>query len=71
MINRRNFIRNSALTAAAIPILKSNVLASFAEAKGLKDLYKGDFYIGAAINGGIFRPNNEDLLNILKHDLTL
>lgn len=65
MINRRKFIRNSALTAATIPLLKSNVLASFAETKGLKDLYKGDFRIGAAINTGTFRPENKDLKEIV------
>ncbi len=68
MINRRNFIRNSALTAAAIPLLKQNVLASFAEQKGLKDLYKGDFHIGVAINTGTLRPANQKLQDIVLHE---
>ena len=65
MINRRNFIRNSALTAASVSLFKSNVLASFAEQKGLKDYYKGDFHIGVAINGGTLRPENKELQEIV------
>ena len=68
MINRRNFIRSTALTAAAIPLLKSNVLAAWADQKGLKDLYKNDFYIGTAING--WTLNNPDFVNILKKDFS-
>jgi len=68
MINRRNFIRNSALTAASISFLQSNVLASFAQEKGLKDYYKGDFHMGVAINGGTLRPNNLELQEIVKRE---
>lgn len=66
MINRRNFIRNSALTAAAIPLLKSKALASFAGISTLKDLYKNDFYIGAAINSRILMGDDPELRNIVK-----
>ena len=68
MINRRNFIRNSALTAASISLLKSNVLASFAEQKGLKDYYKGDFQIGVAINGRTLRAENQELQELVKRE---
>ena len=68
MINRRKFIRNSALTAASISLLKSNVLASFAEQKGLKDYYKGDFHIGVAINGRTLRTENQELQEIVKRE---
>ncbi len=68
MINRRKFIRNSALTAAAVPLLNSRVLAAFAEEKGLKDLYKGDFYIGTAINGRTL--SSPDFVEILKKDFS-
>lgn len=66
MINRRKFIRNSALTAAAVPLLNSRVLAAWAEEKGLRDLYKNDFYIGTAINGRTL--NNPRNVEILKKD---
>ncbi len=65
MINRRKFIRNSAITATAIPFLNSNALAAFAKQKGLKDLYKRDFHIGAAINTGTLRPVNQELKDIV------
>lgn len=68
MLNRRKFIRNSAFTAAAIPLFNSKVLATFAEEKGLKDLYKNDFHIGAAINRGLFSAQNSDLLEIVKRE---
>jgi endo-1,4-beta-xylanase len=68
MIDRRKFIRNSALTIGAIPLLKSNVLASFAAESGLKDLYKGDFYIGAAINASILTGSRQGLKEIVKND---
>ncbi len=68
MINRRKFIRNSALTAAALPLLKSNALAAWAEEKGLRDLYKNDFFIGTAINGRTL--NSPDFVNILKKDFS-
>ena len=68
MINRRNFIRNSALTAASISLLKTKAIASFAEQKGLKDYYKGDFHIGVAINGGTLKPENQELQDIVKRE---
>jgi len=68
MINRRKFIRNSAITAAAVPLLNSQVLAAWAQEKGLKDLYKGDFFIGAAINGRSL--TTPDFVNILKKDFS-
>lgn len=65
MINRRKFIRNSAITAAAMPLLNSTALAAFAKQKGLKDLYKRDFHLGVAINTGTLRPANQELKDIV------
>ena len=68
MINRRNFIRNSALTAASISLLKSNVIASLVGEKGLKDYYKGDFHMGVAINGRTLKPESQELQDIVKRE---
>lgn len=65
MINRRNFIRNSALTAATISLLKSNAIASLVGEKGLKDYFKGDFLIGAAIGDSMFTKNDTEMLNLV------
>jgi len=66
MINRRKFIRTSALSAAAIALAKSKAIANLTETRGLKDYFKGDFLIGTAINAGTFLRNDEELLNIIK-----
>lgn len=65
MINRRKFIRNTALTAASISLLKSNVIASLAGKKGLKDYFKGDFLIGAAIGDNLFTKNDSEMQDLV------
>jgi endo-1,4-beta-xylanase len=58
--SRRNFIRNSALTAAGINLLKTKSLAAFAAQSGLAELYKNDFLIGTAIGSRtLMQPDTE------------
>ena len=61
-------MRNSALTAASISLLKSNAIASFLELKGLKDYYKGDFHIGVAINEWTLKSQNQELQEMVKRE---
>lgn len=68
MVNRRTFIRNSALTAGGISLLKSNAIASLIGEKGLKDYFKDDFLIGTAINTNTFTKNDEEMLGIIKSE---
>lgn len=71
MINRRKFIRNSALTAASISLLKSNVIASLVGEKGLKDYFKGDFLVGAAFGDSAFTKNDTELLDIIAREFNV
>ncbi len=71
MINRRKFIRNTALTAATISLLKSNAIASLVGEKGLKDFFKGDFLVGAAIGDGIFMENDTEYLNLIAREFNV
>ena len=63
--DRRRFIYNTSLTAAAIAFLKTNVLAKFAGASGLKDLFKDDFLVGAAIGPRVVMNESSDLREIV------
>jgi endo-1,4-beta-xylanase len=71
MINRRSFIRNSALTAASISLLKSNAIASLVGEKGLKDFFKGDFLIGAAFGDSVFTRNDKQLQEIIAREFNV
>jgi len=71
MINRRKFIRNTALTATSISLLKSNAIASLVGEKGLKDFFKGDFLIGAAIGDGIFKENDKEYLYLIAREFNV
>jgi len=71
MINRRKFIRNTALTATTISLLKSNAIASLVGEKGLKDFFKGDFLIGAAIGDGIFKENDKEYLYLIAREFNV
>lgn len=71
MINRRNFIRNTALTAASISFLKSNAIASLVGEKGLKDFFKGDFQVGAAFGDSVFTRNDKQLQEIIAKEFNV
>ncbi len=71
MINRRKFIRNTALTAATISLLKSNAIASLAGEKGLKDFFKDDFLIGTAIGDGTLKENNKEYLELITREFNV
>ena len=71
MINRRNFIRNTALTAASISLLKSNAIASLVGEKGLKDFFKGDFLVGAAFGDSVFTRNDKQLQDIIAKEFNV
>ena len=70
MINRRNFIRNSVLTATGITLLKTNAIAALTENRGLKDYLKNDFSVGAAIGSDIFSRNDKEMLSLIAREFS-
>lgn len=68
MINRRKFIRNTALTAATISLLKSNAIASLVGEKGLKDYFKDDFLIGTAIGSRTLMQPDTEMLDLIARE---
>ncbi len=68
LLNRRRFIRNSALSLAGLAALKANALTELNGNSGLKDLYHNDFYIGAAIGTGIFGRNDTHTLDFVARE---
>lgn len=68
MINRRKFIRNTALTAATISLLKSNAIASLVGEKGLKDYFKDDFLIGTAIGSHTLMQPDTEMLDLIARE---
>ena len=68
MINRRKFIRNTALTAAAVSLLKSNAIASLVGEKGLKDYFKDDFLIGTAIGSRTLMQPDTEMLDLIARE---
>ena len=71
MVNRRKFIQNASLTAGAIAMLKSNAIASLAGKKGLKDYFKKDFLVGAAIGDSAFTRNDTELLDLVANEFNV
>ena len=67
-LSRRQFIRNSAAASAALAVLKSNALSAAAEESGLKDVFKGDFYIGTAISGQKMAESNPEYLALVARE---
>jgi endo-1,4-beta-xylanase len=65
MINRRSFIRNSALTAAGVSLINANVLASLQMKQGLKDYFKNDFLVGTAIGTRTLAGNDSEMLQLI------
>lgn len=68
MINRRKFIRNTALTAATISLLKSNAIASLVGEKGLKDYFKDDFLVGTAIGSRTLMQPDTEMLDLIARE---
>ena len=66
--SRRNFIRNSALTAAGISLLKTKSLAAFAAQSGLAELYKNDFLIGTAIGSRTLMQPDTEMLDLIARE---
>ena len=64
-ISRRKFIRNSAAAYASLAMLKYNAIARAAEDTGLKDVFKGDFYIGTAISEHNMQESRPEYLALL------
>jgi endo-1,4-beta-xylanase len=65
--NRRNFIRNSALSIAGIALLRNKVFA-MADEMGLKDLYKDDFLMGCAIGGRTLMGEDSGLRDLIARE---
>ncbi len=70
MINRRKFIRNSTLTATGIALFKANAIAALTENRGLKDYFKNDFSVGAAIGTDIFSRNDKEMLDLIVREFS-
>ena len=66
--SRRNFIRNSALTAAGLGLLNARSLAAFAAQAGLADLYKNDFLIGTAIGSRTLMQPDTEMLDLIARE---
>jgi endo-1,4-beta-xylanase len=65
--NRRNFIRNSALSMAGIALLRNKVFA-MADEMGLKDLYKDDFLMGCAIGSRALMGEDSGLRDLIARE---
>lgn len=68
MINRRNFIRTTALTAAGLAALKANAISNITENRGLKDYFAGDFKIGTAIGASTFTKKDKKYLDLIAQE---
>ena len=67
-ICRRNFVRNASLSLAGLYHLKVKAFAAAIENTGLKDCYKDDFNIGAAISTGTFKNNDQGMLKLVARE---
>ena len=67
-LSRRQFILNSAAACAALTVLKSNALARAVEESGLKDAFKGDFYIGTAIGEKNMQESRPEFLQLIARE---
>lgn len=68
MINRRNFIRTTALTTASLAALKSKAINNLTDNRGLKDYFNNDFNIGAAVSTRTFATNDEEMLGLVTRE---
>ena len=66
--SRRNFIRNSALTAAGLGFINAKTFAAFAANSGLASLYKNDFLIGTAIGSRTLMQPDAGLLDLIARE---
>lgn len=67
-ISRRNLLAMSGATAAIIASAKLQAAEKAAAATGLKDAYKDDFLIGAALSASIIREQNPKLVALIDKD---
>jgi endo-1,4-beta-xylanase len=67
-ISRRSLLAMSGATAALIASAKLQAAQKAAEATGLKQAYKDDFLIGAALNVGIIAQQDPKLMAIINKD---
>jgi len=69
-LTRRRFIRNSTAACATLAALKSNAICFAAEETGLKDAFKGDFYVGTAISGNNMQESRREYLDLLAREFS-
>ncbi len=67
-INRRQFLQNSALLSAALASAKMQAATRAAAATGLKDAYKNDFLIGAALSAQLIKDNEPKLYALIRRE---
>ncbi len=70
MINRRKFIRTSVFSVAGVSLFKANAIAALTENRGLKDYFKNDFSVGAAIGTDIFSRNDKEMLDLIAREFS-
>jgi endo-1,4-beta-xylanase len=68
VFTRRKFIQTTALTATSLAMLKANAISGLIGNSGLKDVFKGDFLVGAAIGSRIIMRNNTELLGLVARE---
>lgn len=66
--SRRNFIRNSALTAAGFGLLNARSLGAFAAQSGQADLYKNDFLVGTAVGTRTLMQPDTEMLDLIARE---
>ena len=67
-ISRRNLLAMSGATAALLTTAKLQAAEKAAAATGLKEAYKGDFLIGAALNVNIIAQQDPKLIALIDKD---
>ncbi len=67
-INRRQFLQNSALLSATLASAKMQAATQAAAATGLKDAYKDDFLIGAALSAQIIQAKEPKLDALIRRE---
>jgi endo-1,4-beta-xylanase len=68
ILTRRQFVQHSAAACTALAAMKANALSFAADETGLKDVFKGDFYIGTAISGPNMQASRPDYLALLARE---
>lgn len=67
-LTRRRFIQNSATACTALAALRYEAITFAAEETGLKDVFKGDFYVGTCISAQNMEESRPEYLQLLARE---